>query len=197
MKPTTITLHTDFQIGEVDPRIFGGFLEHLGRAVYEGVYEPEASTPMSTASAATSLAALKRMDMTAMRYPGGNFASGYHWQDGVGLRAQRPTVRELAWQSIEPNSFGSDEYIALCRMLGWTPMLTVNLGTGTPEEARNWVEYTNCPPGTKYADMRAANGSKEPYAVKLWCLGNEMDGPWQLGHVPPTSMPSGPSRQPR
>ena len=95
--------------------------------------------------------------MTAMRYPGGNFASGYHWQDGVGPLSQRPTMRELAWQSIEPNRFGTDEYIRLCQQMGWTPMLTVNLGSGTPEEARNWVEYCNCPPGTRYADLRAAN----------------------------------------
>jgi alpha-N-arabinofuranosidase len=119
-----------------------------------------------------------------MRYPGGNFASGYHWIDGIGPRDQRPTVRDLAWQSSEPNQIGTDEYITLCRKMDWAPMLTVNLGTGTPEEARNWVEYCNSPAGTKYADMRVANGSEQPYGVKLWCLGNEMDGPWQLGHVP-------------
>ncbi|NCC36665.1 MAG: alpha-N-arabinofuranosidase, partial [Chloroflexia bacterium] len=107
-----------------------------------------------------------------------------HWMDGIGPKNKRPTVRELAWQSIETNQFGTDEYIALCRQMGWTPMLTVNLGTGTPEEARNWVEYCNCPCGTRYADMRTANGASEPHAVKLWCLGNEMDGNWQLGHVP-------------
>ena len=104
--------------------------------------------------------------------------------DGVGPKDQRPIMRELAWQSIEPNTFGTDEFIRLCRKMDWTPMLTVNLGTGTPEEARNWVEYCNCPPGTKYADMRAAHAQETPYAVDLWCLGNEMDGPWQLGHVP-------------
>jgi len=128
--------------------------------------------------------ALRRLRMTAMRYPGGNFASGYHWQDGVGPRERRPCIRELAWQSIEPNEFGTDEYIKLCRKMGWTPMLTINLGTGSPEEARDWVEYCNCPPGSRYADMRAANGAREPYGVRLWCLGNEMDGEWQLGHVP-------------
>ncbi len=184
MKPTTIQLHTDFQIGPVDPRVLGGFLEHIGRAVYEGVYDPGSAHADADGLRTDVLSALRRLDMTAMRYPGGNFASGYHWQDGVGPRAQRPTNRELAWQSIEPNRFGTDEYIGLCRKMGWTPMLTVNLGTGTPEEARDWVEYCNCPPGTRYADRRAANGSAEPHAVKLWCLGNEMDGPWQLGHVP-------------
>ena len=184
MDTTTITLHTRFQIGAVDPRVFGGFLEHLGRAVYEGVYEPNSPHADEDGFRTDVMAALRRLDMTAMRYPGGNFASGYHWEDGVGPSEERPTVRELAWQSIEPNLFGTDEYLQLCLKMGWTPMLTVNLGTGTPEEARDWVEYCNCPTGTRYADLRAANGSPEPHAVKLWCLGNEMDGPWQLGHVP-------------
>jgi alpha-N-arabinofuranosidase len=184
MEPTTITLHTRFQIGEVDARIFGGFLEHMGRAVYEGVYAPDSVHADEDGFRTDVMTALRRLGMTAMRYPGGNFASGYHWMDGVGPQEQRPTVRELAWQSVEPNRFGTDEFIRLCRKAGWTPMITVNLGTGTPEEARNWVEYCNCPAGTKYADARASNGSAEPYTVKLWCLGNEMDGDWQLGHVP-------------
>jgi len=213
MEPTTITLHTKFQIGQVDPRIFGGFLEHMGRAVYEGVYDPDCSCADKDGFRTDVLEALRRLSMTTIRYPGGNFASGYHWMDGIGPREQRPTVRDLAWKSTEPNHFGTHEYIKLCRKMGWTPMLTVNLGTGTPEEARNWVEYCNCPAGTKYADMRAAPpssppaggsppssppaggspplsppaGGKEggqPYGVRLWCLGNEMDGPWQLGHVP-------------
>jgi alpha-N-arabinofuranosidase len=104
--------------------------------------------------------------------------------DGIGPKKQRPTVRELAWQSIEPNQFGTDEFIKMASLMDWIPMLTVNLGTGSPEEARNWVEYCNCSVGSKYADLRAEKGSKVPYQVKLWCLGNEMDGPWQLGHVP-------------
>jgi alpha-N-arabinofuranosidase len=177
-------LHTQFQIGRVDPRIFGGFLEHIGRAVYQGVYEPESAHADADGFRADVLTALRRLQMTALRYPGGNFASGYHWMDGVGPREQRPTVRELAWQSLEPNRFGTDEFMQLCHQLNWTPMLTVNLGTGTPEEARNWVEYCNAPVGAKYANLRAANGHVAPHAVKLWCLGNEMDGPWQLGHVP-------------
>jgi alpha-N-arabinofuranosidase len=181
---TTLTLHTRFQIGRVDPRIFGGFLEHMGRAVYQGVYDPESARADADGFRIDVLNALRRLQLTALRYPGGNFASGYHWLDGVGSREQRPTVRELAWQSLEPNRVGTDEFMQLCRKMNWTPMLTVNLGTGTPEEARNWVEYCNAPSGSKYADMRAANGHSEPHAVKVWCLGNEMDGPWQLGHVP-------------
>src|SRR5688572_19862791 len=184
MLETTITLHTKFQNGPVDPRNFGGFLEHMGRAIYEGVYQPDSIHADGKGYRTDVLAALRGLQMTAMRYPGGNFASGYHWLDGVGPRDQRPTVRELAWQSLEPNQIGTDEYIDLCRQMDWIPMLTVNLGTGTPEEARNWLEYCNAPAGTKYSNMRAVNGSSEPHAIKLWCLGNEMDGPWQLGHVP-------------
>jgi alpha-N-arabinofuranosidase len=184
MEKTTINLHTRFQIDRVDPRIFGGFLEHLGRAVYEGVYDPHSAHADEEGLRTDTLAALAPLKMTAMRYPGGNFASGYHWMDGVGPRAARPVMRDLAWQSTETNQFGTDEYIRLCRKMGWTPMLAANLGTGAPEEARNWVEYCNSPAGTKYSNLRAANGHAEPHDVKLWCLGNEMDGPWQIGHVP-------------
>jgi alpha-N-arabinofuranosidase len=184
METTRILLHPSFNAGPVDPRVFGGFLEHMGRAVYEGVYDPGSRHADADGCRSDVLAALRRLRMTAMRYPGGNFASGYHWRDGVGPRGDRPPVRELAWQSVEPNAFGTDEFAALCRKMDWMPMLTVNLGTGTPEEARDWVEYCNCPVGTREADRRAANGRSEPHAVKLWCLGNEMDGPWQLGHVP-------------
>lgn len=184
MKKTIINLHTGFKIAPVDPRIFGGFLEHMGRAIYEGVYDPESTHSDADGCRKDVLDQLRHLKMTTIRYPGGNFASGYHWQDGIGPRDKRPTIRELAWQSIEPNYFGTDEFIRLCQKMAWTPMLTVNLGTGAPEEARNWVEYCNCLTGTRYADMRASNGSQQPHAVPLWCLGNEMDGPWQLGHAP-------------
>jgi alpha-L-arabinofuranosidase len=184
MEKTRIVLDPAYTIAPVDPRIFGGFLEHIGRAIYEGVYEPKSCHADAYGFRRDTLDALRKLGMTAMRYPGGNFASGYHWMDGIGPKEQRPTVRELAWQSIEPNQFGTDEFIKLSSMMGWTPMFTVNLGTGTPEEARNWVEYCNSPVGTRYADLRAKNGRAEPHQVKLWCLGNEMDGPWQLGHIP-------------
>jgi alpha-N-arabinofuranosidase len=184
MNATTLYLHPRFQIGAVDPRIFGGFLEHIGRAVYEGIYQPTSRHADADGFRSDVLAELTRLQMTTMRYPGGNFAFGYHWLDGIGPKAQRPTRRDLAWQSLESNQFGTDEYLRLCRKMGWTPMLTVNLGTGTPEEARNWVEYCNCPAGSYFADLRVANGAVAPHDVKLWCLGNEMDGEWQLGHVP-------------
>lgn len=184
MNTTRVTVDPHYRIGMVDERIFGGFLEHIGRAVYEGVYDPQSRHADADGFRKDVLEALRKQRYTAMRYPGGNFVSGYHWLDGVGPRDQRPRVRELAWQSLEPNTFGTDEFMRLARKMDWTPMFTVNLGTGTPEEARNWLEYTNCPPGTRYADLRKANGAADPYDVRLWCLGNEMDGPWQLGHVP-------------
>jgi len=184
MEPTKIFIDREFQIATVDPRIFGGFLEHIGRAVYEGVYDPHAEHADECGFRKDVLSSLKPLRFTAMRYPGGNFASGYHWLDGVGPRAARPTIRDLASQSIEPNQFGTDEFVQLSRMMNWTPMIAVNLGTGTSEEARNWVEYCNSPSGTKYADLRGVNGTRDPHDVKLWCLGNEMDGHWQQGHVP-------------
>jgi alpha-L-arabinofuranosidase len=184
MENSILHLHSKYHVGQVDARLFGGFLEHLGRAVYEGVFDPTSAHADGDGFRTDVMDALRRLGMTTMRYPGGNFASGYHWEDGVGSIENRPTVRELAWQSIEPNHFGTEEYIKLCRKMDWTPMLTINLGTGTPEEARNWVEYCNAAPGTRYANLRATTTSDESHAVGLWCLGNEMDGPWQLGHVP-------------
>lgn len=184
MQTTTLHLHTKFVVDKVDPRIFGGFLEHLGRAVYEGVYEPGSAHADDMGCRKDVLAALKRLRFTAMRYPGGNFVSGYHWQDAVGPRDKRPTVRDLAWQSIETNQFGPDEFCTLSERMDWTPMMAVNLGTGTPEEARNWLEYCNVDGGSKWADLRREHGYENPHNIKLWCLGNEMDGPWQIGHVP-------------
>ena len=170
-------------IGSVDPRIFGGFLEHMGRAVYGGIYEPESRHADPHGCRSDVLDHLRQLNMTVMRYPGGNFVSGYHWREGVGPVDHRPTVRELAWNSVEPNRFGTDEFLGLCERMSWTPMLAINLGTGGPEEARDLVEYCNGRTGTSVADLRAENGHPDPYGVRLWCLGNEMDGPWQLGHV--------------
>ena len=181
---TRLTLNRNWQIDQVSPLLFGGFLEHMGRAIYEGVYDPASAHADADGVRLDVLEALRGLEMTTMRYPGGNFASGYHWGDGVGPVDDRPTVRELAWQSIETNQFGTDEFISLCRKADWQPMLAANLGTGTPEEARNWVEYCNSPVGSQWSNQRAANGNPDPHEVVYWCLGNEMDGPWQLGHVP-------------
>jgi len=184
MTQTTVSLHPAFTVSPVDPRVFGGFLEHLGRAVYEGVYHPESTHADSRGFRWDVLNALKRLKFSAMRYPGGNFVSGYDWVDGVGPKDQRPTKLDLAWQSSDPNQFGTNEFMEMCREMDWTPMMAVNLGTGRPAEARNWLEYCNGPGGTYWSDLRKSHGYEKPHDIKLWCLGNEMDGPWQIGHVP-------------
>lgn len=184
MKPTTVYLHPSFTVSEVDPRVFGGFLEHLGRAVYEGVYHPGSKHADERGFRWDVLNALKRLKFTAMRYPGGNFVSGYDWLDGVGPKEKRPAKMDLAWQSREPNQFGTNEFMEMSNEMDWTPMMAVNLGTGTPAEARNWLEYCNGKEHTYWADLRREHGYETPHNIKLWCLGNEMDGPWQIGHVP-------------
>ena len=184
MQPTTLHLHTAFEIAPVDPRIFGGFLEHMGRAVYEGVYEPDSPHADAEGCRTDVLDALRKLDFSVMRYPGGNFVSGYHWEDGIGPRDTRPTREERAWRNTEPNTFGTDEFMSLCRRMGWVPMIAANLGTGTADEAAAWVEYCNGAADVPYGAKRIAHGASEPHQVQLWCLGNEMDGPWQIGHAP-------------
>jgi len=185
MKSSAVHLHANHRIGHVDPRLFGGFLEHMGRAVYEGVYDPASPHADADGWRLDVLDRLRDLDMSVMRYPGGNFVSGYHWRDGVGPRVDRSRLREKAWNSIETNDVGTDEFLRLAERMGWEPMMAVNLGTGTPEEAHDWVEYCNAPAGTRFADLRVSHGREAPYGVKLWCLGNEMSGEWQVGHVPP------------
>lgn len=180
------TLHLDTQhhAGEIDPRIFSGFVEHLGRCVYEGIYDP--ASPLSDANGFRKdvLAALAALKMPLMRYPGGNFVSNYDWVNGIGPRASRPRRPDFAWRSLETNQFGTDEFMAWCKELGTSAMMAINLGTKGCTEAGALLEYCNLPTGTYWSDKRAENGYKEPYGVKTWCLGNEMDGPWQAGHVP-------------
>jgi hypothetical protein len=177
-----IVVDRDFSISEVDPRLFGGFAEHLGRCVYEGMYEPGHPTADANGFRTDVLELLGELRMPVMRYPGGNFVSGYNWEDGVGPREKRPVRLEPAWKSTESNQFGTDEFITWCRAAGTAPMLAVNLGTRGPDAARNLVEYCNHPSGSYYSDWRRENGFEAPHDVKLWCLGNEMDGTWQMGH---------------
>lgn len=184
LPPTRLDLRADDVIAPVDPRLFGGLLEHLGRAVYEGVFDPKSRHADAEGFRTDVLDALAALRFTAMRYPGGNFVSGYNWRDGVGPRELRTSRFEWAWTSREPNSFGTDEFMSLSKRMRWTPMLAVNLGRGRPDEARALVEYCNGPVGSREGDRRARNASTDPYGVGLWCLGNEMDGWWQLGHVP-------------
>ncbi len=172
----------DYPIGEVSPRLFGSFIEHLGRAVYGGVYEPGHPTADDQGFRQDVLALVKELGVPIVRYPGGNFVSGYHWQDGTGPRSLRPRRQELAWNSIETNEIGIDEFQEWARRAGSEVMMAVNLGTGTAMEARDLVEYCNFPGGTALSDQRRANGFEKPFGIRTWCLGNEMDGPWQMGH---------------
>ena len=178
-------IHIDTRrvISPISPLLFSGFAEHMGRCIYEGIYDPSSPHADENGLRRDVLAALRELNFRSMRYPGGNFLSGYHWEDGIGPKAQRPHRRDLAWQSIEINQFGTDEFLHFCREIGTEPMLGVNMGTGSIQDAANLVEYCNAPSGSQYADLRATNGNPEPYGVKYWCLGNEMDGPWQIGHL--------------
>lgn len=181
--PARIYLDTNRVIGEISPFLFGGFAEHMGRCIYGGIYEPGSPHADERGLRRDVLSALREINYRIMRYPGGNFLSGYHWMDGVGPRGQRPRRRELAWQSTETNQFGTNEFIEFCRAINTEPMLGVNMGTGTIEEAASLVEYCNAAPGTAVADLRVAHGYRQPHNVQYWCLGNEMDGPWQIGHL--------------
>jgi len=169
--------------GDFDRRVLGSFLEHLGRAVYTGVYQP--GSPLADAHGFRTDVAreVKEMGVPITRYPGGNFVSGYNWLDGVGPKAQRPTVLERAWNSMETNQFGTNEFVDWCHMVGSEPLLGMNFGTGSAEMAVAYVEYCNVERGTKWSDLRRSHGYEKPHGVRHWCLGNEMDGPWQIGQL--------------
>ncbi|UVI30822.1 arabinosylfuranosidase ArfA [Paenibacillus spongiae] len=171
----------DFRIGEVDKRIYGSFIEHLGRAVYGGIYEKEHPEADEQGFRTDVLQLVKEIDVPIVRYPGGNFVSGYNWEDGVGPVERRPRRQELAWRTIEPNWVGLNEFVDWCRKAGSEAMMAVNLGTRGPEEARNLVEYANFRSGTQWSDLRIQHGYRQPHGIRTWCLGNEMDGPWQIG----------------
>jgi len=167
---------------ELDRRLLGSFLEHLGRAVYTGVYEPGSPLADKNGFRQDVIAEIKGLGVPIMRYPGGNFVSGYNWLDGVGPKDKRPTVLERAWNSLETNQFGTNDFVDWCKLVNTEPLLGFNLGTGTPEMAVAYVEYCNVDKGTKWSDLRRAHGYEQPHSVKYWCMGNEMDGPWQMGH---------------
>ena len=175
-----VDLHRDLAIGVTDRRLFGAFIEHLGRCVYGGIFEPGHPTADADGFRGDVLALVRELAPTIMRYPGGNFVSGYDWEDGVGPAASRPRRLDLAWMSTETNQFGTNEFIDWCRLAGTEPMLAVNLGTRGADAARRLLEYCNHPGGTTLSDLRRAHGWAEPHGVKFWCLGNEMDGPWQM-----------------
>ncbi|MGW7520780.1 arabinosylfuranosidase ArfA [Streptomyces sp. NPDC054796] len=176
------TLDPAFTVGDVDPRLFGSFVEHLGRCVYTGVYEPGHPTADAEGLRTDVLELVRELGVTTLRYPGGNFVSGYRWEDSVGPREERPRRLDLAWRSTESNRFGLAEFTDFVRKVSGEPMLAVNLGTRGVAEAIQLQEYANHPSGTELSDRRIAHGDKDPYNIRLWCLGNEMDGPWQTGH---------------
>jgi alpha-N-arabinofuranosidase len=180
MRHAKVLVDRDFSIGTTDPRLFGAFVEHLGRCVYGGIYEPGHKTADRNGFRGDVLALVRELGPTIMRYPGGNFVSGYNWEDGVGPVNERPARLDLAWFSTEPNSFGTNEFVDWCRAAGIEPMLAVNLGTRAGDAARNLVEYCNHPSGTHWSDLRRKHGWEKPHDIKFWCLGNEMDGPWQM-----------------
>ncbi|OEU86546.1 alpha-L-arabinofuranosidase [Streptomyces abyssalis] len=177
------TIDPDFALGTVDPRLYGTFVEHMGRCVYTGIHEPDHETADEHGFRGDVSRLVRELGTGLVRYPGGNFVSGYHWEDGIGPAADRPRRLDLAWRSIETNQVGTDEFLGWARRQGVEPMMAVNLGTRGIDAARALVEYCNIPGGTAWSDLRVKNGVREPHGVRLWCLGNEMDGPWQTGHT--------------
>lgn len=183
---TRVYLDSRRTLPPLDRNLFGSFLEHLGRAIYGGIYEPGSKLSDADGFRKDVLDEVKHLGVPMVRYPGGNFVSGYHWLDGVGPKKDRPRVLDKAWDSIETNQFGTNEFMAWCRAVGATPLMGLNLGTGTPEQAAALVEYCNVEKGTRWSDLRRNHGMPNPHNVLHWCLGNEMDGPWQIGHMSAT-----------
>ncbi|MCL1858287.1 MAG: alpha-N-arabinofuranosidase [Oscillospiraceae bacterium] len=182
MSKAKITINKNYAISKIDDRIYGSFIEHLGRAVYGGIYQPDHKSADKNGFRTDVIELVKELNIPLIRYPGGNFVSGYNWEDGVGPVENRPKRKELAWGCVEPNTFGTNEFALWAKKVNADVMMAVNLGTKGPDDAKNLVEYCNCPSGTYLSDLRIKHGVKEPHNIKLWCLGNEMDGQWQIGH---------------
>jgi alpha-L-arabinofuranosidase len=185
-EPSRISIDSRRTIAPLAPNLFGSFLEHLGRAIYQGIYDPGNRLSDSSGFRTDVLNEIKTLGVPIIRYPGGNFVSGYNWLDGVGPKKDRPVVLDKAWNSLESNQFGTNEFMAWLKLAGAEPLMGLNLGTGTAEQAAQLVEYCNVDQGTLWSELRRKHGYQEPYKVKHWCLGNEMDGPWQIGHMTAT-----------
>ncbi len=182
MKKAKITFDRDFQVSRIDRRIYGSFIEHLGRAVYGGIYEPDSPFADEQGFRRDTLELVRELRVPVVRYPGGNFVSGYKWEDGVGPREDRPRRIDLAWTVVETNEVGLNEFCDWAKKAGTEVMMAVNLGTRGPAEAMELLEYCNLDQGTALSELRKKHGYPAPHGIKLWCLGNEMDGPWQIGH---------------
>lgn len=178
-----IKVEKDFIISKVDNRLFGSFLEHMGRAVYTGIYEPGHFSADKNGFRQDVIELIKELEIDIVRYPGGNFLSGYEWTDGIGPKEKRPPKLDLAWRTIERNQFGINEFIDWSKEVNVKVMGAVNLGTGTPKDAANMIEYCNFNEGTYWSELRKSHGYEKPHDIKIWCLGNEMDGPWQICHL--------------
>ena len=181
MRKARLVLDRDYVISPVDKRIYGSFVEHLGRCVYTGLYEPGHPAADEEGFRSDVLKLVRELDVPIIRYPGGNFASGFFWEDSVGPKESRPKRLDLAWKTTESNAFGLHEFANWCRKANSAVMYSVNLGTRGPQDAQRLVEYANHPGGTYLSDLRRKNGAPDPFGIKLFCLGNEMDGPWQMG----------------
>jgi alpha-N-arabinofuranosidase len=177
-----VAIHREFRIATIDNRLYSAFIEHMGRAIYTGIYEPGHPQADGNGFRKDVLKFVQDLKIPAIRYPGGNFVSAYRWEDGIGPKESRPVRLDLAWRSKETNQVGIDDFAVWAEMAGIEMMLAVNLGSRGLEEARNFLEYVNFSGGTTWSDLRRSYGKQEPYGVKMWCLGNEMDGPWQIGH---------------
>jgi len=179
---TRIKIDIERRTGEIDKMIYGNFIEHIGRCIYGGVFEPGSPLSDTKGFRKDVMKGTQELNTSIVRWPGGNFVSGYHWEDGIGPVDKRPTRIDLAWANYENNRFGTDEFVDWCRAVKTEPYICINLGTGTLDEARNWVEYCNVEKGTYYSDLRIKNGHTQPHKVIYWGLGNEIDGAWQMGH---------------
>ena len=182
MAKAKIVADRHFEISEIDERVYGSFAEHMGRCIYGGIYEPGSPFADENGFRKDVIELVKELGVTIVRYPGGNFLSGYDWKDGIGAKQNRPARLDLAWHGLETNQFGLDEFMSWAHKTEIEPMMGVNLGTNGLKEALDLIEYTNVDAKSKWAQERVKNGNPEPYDIKVWCLGNEMDGPWQLGH---------------
>jgi alpha-N-arabinofuranosidase len=178
-EPAVIKIDLDRKIGAIDPNIYGAFLESM--VAYRGIYNPDSKFADENGFRKDFIDLMKELKIPVVRWPGGNFVSGYNWEDGIGPKDKRPARQELAWHSIESNQMGTDEYVKFCKLIGAENFVCINAGTGTLDDARHWVEYCNFPKGTYYSDLRRKYGNEEPYKIKYWALGNEIDGPWQMG----------------
>lgn len=171
----------DYEIGKISNLLFGSFIEHMGSVIYSGIYEPGHKLADENGFRQDVLELAKDLELGCLRYPGGNFISAYNWEDTIGPKEDRKTKLDIAWQGIEPNEFGLHEFIEYANRLSTDVIFTLNLGTRGIEEAVNIVEYCNFDSGTYWSELRKKNGAEEPFNIKTWCLGNEMDGPWQIG----------------